>query len=74
MAPRGGAREGAGRPREIEGEQRIIHVRIAESHAAELAEIQQRKKLKGDSAAVRWLIEQSARRRAKRAARKAGPA
>jgi len=56
---RGGAREGAGRPKEIQGAERVkVTVEMSTTHAAALDAIAQEHGLRGRPAAVRWLIDQ----------------
>lgn len=66
--PKGGARPGAGRKRSVGGDEtHIITVKIGHPiHTDELRAICEERDL-DNSAAIRWLIEQSAKRRAKRA-------
>lgn len=72
MAPRGGKRPGAGRPRTVGGEAtKILHVAIAvPDDVDELAALVEDGKANGEAEAVRYLIRESAKRRARRATRR----
>lgn len=73
MAPRGGKRPGAGRPRTVGGEAtKILHVAIAvPDDVDELAAlVEDDGKANGEAEAVRYLIRESAKRRARRATRR----
>lgn len=68
MAKRKDERPGPGRPPEIDGEQGAIaraEVRLGPSHVQELEELE-RELATTRAGAIRWLIERSAERRARR--------
>ena len=55
---RGGARPGAGRPREIEGKERVrMTLLLTPEQAERLDEIAEAQGLRGRQAAIRWLID-----------------